>query len=281
MATTNSLIQPNVQSPQQDVNRKLTIIRAKLPFGNMALALSGGGFRAASFSLGAISYLNRVWMDTGGDTLLKHVTFITSTSGGTLANAYYTACLFKPGFVFADFYAKMKNFMNGEGLLEEVSAILNDPNRWNETGTRTVNENGKIVKEKVQKTHNLINSFAKAYDNMLFKDPANPNGNLFGLYFNRQTNPHLETVCFNATELNNGISFRFQTNGDPTSIRTVGNYYLHFNNANIAQKLKLGDLAATSSCFPGGFEPMVYPNDYIHPGLTDANLMRKPLYDNN
>src|ERR1700743_1669462 len=114
MSTINSLTDLNVQAPDQDVVRKLTSIKPKLPFGNMALALSGGGFRAASFSLGAISYLNRVWMDTEGDTLLKHVTFITSTSGGTLANAYYTACLFKPGFVFADFYAKMKNFMNGE-----------------------------------------------------------------------------------------------------------------------------------------------------------------------
>jgi predicted acylesterase/phospholipase RssA len=30
------------------------------PLDNIALALSGGGFRAASFSLGVLSYLNRI-----------------------------------------------------------------------------------------------------------------------------------------------------------------------------------------------------------------------------
>ncbi|TWJ01426.1 patatin-like phospholipase [Mucilaginibacter frigoritolerans] len=282
MSATNSLTQPARQAPQQDIDRKLITILPETPFGNMALALSGGGFRAAAFSLGAISYLNRGWVDTEDNTLLKHVTFITSTSGGTLANAYYTSCLFKPGFVFDVFYNNMKNFMDGEGLLEEVCAILNDPKRWDEVGEQTVNLNGKIVKQKVEKTHNLINSFAKAYDKLLFNDPQNPNKGLFDVYFDKTENPHLQTVCFNATELNNGISFRFQTNGDTDSIRTVGNYYLHFNNADVARKLKLGDLAATSSCFPGGFEPMIYPNDYIHPGLTDVNQMLKAIdYKNN
>jgi len=282
MSTTNSLTQPTREAPQQDIDRKLITIQPETPFGNMALALSGGGFRAASFSLGAISYLNHAWIDTADNTLLKHVTFITSTSGGTLANAFYTSCLFKPGFVFEEFYQKMRNFMDGEGLLDEVFAILNDPGRWNEVGDRTINKNGKIIKEKIEKSHNLINSFAKAYDKLLFSDPANPDKGLFDVYFDRSANPHLETVCFNATELNNGISFRFQTNGDPTSIRTVGNYYLHFNDANVARKLKLGDLAATSSCFPSGFEPMIYPNDYIHPGLNDVNQMLKAIdYKNN
>jgi hypothetical protein len=282
MSVTNSLTAPNTQAPPQDIDRKLTTIQPETPFGNMALALSGGGFRAAAFSLGAISYLNRAWMDTEGNTLLKHVTFITSTSGGTLANAFYTSCLFKKGFVFADFYNRMKTFMDGEGLLEEVCEILNDPKRWDEVGERTIDKNGKFVKEKVKKSHNLINSFAKAYDKLLFSDPADPNKSLFDVYFDRSENPHLQTVCFNTTELNNGISFRFQTNGDPGSIYTVGNYYLHFNNAAIARKLKLGDLAATSSCFPSGFEPMIYPNDYIHKGLTDADQMLKAIdYKNN
>jgi len=282
MATTNSLTQPTLQAQKEDTDRKLISIEPSSPFGDMALALSGGGFRAASFSLGAISYLNRVYLDTPDDTLLKHVTFITSTSGGTLANAYYTSCLFKPGFEFATFFNNMKNFMDGEALLEEVCDILNDPKRWNEIGRRTITKNGKEVEVKIEKTHNIINSFAKAYDNLLFNDTAHPNTNLFDVYFNRAENPHLRTVCFNATELNNGVSFRFQTNGEDDSIRTVGNYYLHFNNAEIARKLKLGDLAATSSCFPSGFEPMIYPDDYIHPGLTDVNKMLTAIdYKNN
>jgi len=246
------------------------------------LALSGGGFRAAAFSLGAISYLNRAWLNSEDDTLLKHVTFITSTSGGTLTNAYYSSSLFKPGFVFDTFYQNMKKFMDGEALLQEVFAILNDPKRWDETGDQTVIENGKTKIVKVQKSQNPINAFAKAYDELLFKDKLNPNGNLFDVFFYRAQNPHLKTVCFNATELNNGMSFRFQTNGDPKSIFTVGNYYLQFKDANIARKLKLSDLSATSSCFPSGFEPIIYPTDYIHPGLTDVNKMLQAIsYKNN
>ncbi|HVW95191.1 MAG TPA: patatin-like phospholipase family protein [Mucilaginibacter sp.] len=282
MSATNSLTEPSVQGKEEIIDRKFQPMRPETPFGDMALALSGGGFRAAAFCLGAMSYLNRAWLKDEEDTLLKHVSFITSTSGGTLTNTYYTYRLFKPGYSFADFYQKMRNFMDGEALLEEVCDILNKPQQWDERGTRTIVKNGKTVKVKVEKTCNVINSFAKAYDRMLFKDKDYPDSNLFGVYFNRSQNPHLKTVCFNATELNNGISFRFQTNGEAKSIRTVGNYYLHFNDADIAQKLKLGDLAATSSCFPSGFEPMIYPNDYIHPGLTDVDKMLKAIdYDNN
>jgi hypothetical protein len=134
---------------------------------------------------------------------------------------------------------------------------------------------------KVGKSHNLINAFAKAYDSMLFDDPAHPGSNLFGVYFNKP-DVHLKTVCFNSTELNNGISFRFQTNGQDTSIHTVGNYYLHFNNAGIARQLKLGDISATSSCFPAGFEPMCYPMDYMHGELNDADTMMAAItYGNN
>jgi hypothetical protein len=64
--------------------------------------------------------------------LLKHVTFLTSTSGGTLAATYYSAQLCKPDFDFLRFYLSLKDFLNGDLLLGEVFAILNDPSRWNE-----------------------------------------------------------------------------------------------------------------------------------------------------
>lgn len=284
MALFNSLTKPSVQDPGVDTDRKLHDITPESPFGEMALALSGGGFRAASFSLGAMSYLNRAYIETGNEKrfLLHNVTFITSTSGGTLASSYYSASIFKPDFSFAKFYADMKTFLDGDGLLQEVCAILNDPNCWNEKGKFETVESGKKKTVTVEKSQNIINAFAKAYDKMLFQDPQHPNANLFDVYFNRAANPHLKGVCFNATELNNGISFRFQTNGEDDSIRTVGNYYLNFNNAAVARKLRLGDIAATSSCFPSGFEPMIYPNDYINPGLTDVNEMLDAInYKNN
>jgi len=267
-----------VETPQE-ISRQQAIVVPQNPFGEIALALSGGGFRAAAFSLGAISYLNRVWMADESDTLLKHVTFITSTSGGSLTNAYYSCSLFKPGFSFDTFYGNMKTFMNGEDLLNRVFDIMTDAKRWNETGKQTDAATG--LQREVQKTHNLINSFAKAYDEMLFTDAAGKSETL-DVFFDHSANPHLKSVCFNATELNNGIAFRFQTNGHADSIFTVGNYYLHFNNADIARKLKLSDIAATSSCFPSGFEPLIYPYDYMHPGLKNADEMLKAIdYKNN
>lgn len=270
---------PAQDETPQELSRKEVDLKPECPFGDMALALSGGGFRAASFTLGAMSYLNRAWLSTPDDSLLKHVTFLTSTSGGSLTNAVYSSSVFKQGFVFGNFYSAMKVFMNGEDLLEHVFDILSHPAKWNEVGTETDTLTGKV--HKVKKNHNLINAFAKAYDQMLFTNAAGESETL-DVFFDHSAAPHLKTVCFNATELNNGIAFRFQTNGYPDSIFTVGNYYLHFNDADVARKLKLSDIVATSSCFPAGFEPIIYPYDYIHPGLTDVDRMIKAIdYKNN
>lgn len=279
MSSLNLSTPPPVVETPQEVSRQLTTVTPENPFGDMALALSGGGFRASAFSLGAISYLNRAWMTNADDQLLKHVTFITSTSGGSLTNSFYSASVFKTGFDFDTFYSDMKVFMNGEDLLNRVFDILTDPKKWNETGLQTDAITGKV--KQVKKDHNLINAFAKAYDEMLFTDKAGKSETL-DTFFDHSANPHLKTVCFNATELNNGVAFRFQTNGYPDSIFTVGNYYLHFTNADIARKLKLSDIAATSSCFPSGFEPMVYPYDYMHKDLNNADEMLKAIsYKNN
>ncbi len=269
---------PAQDETPQELSRKQINIVPQSPFGDMALALSGGGFRAAAFSLGAIAYLNRAWMANESDCLLKHVTFITSTSGGSLTNSYYSSSVYKPGFDFNTFYNGMKVFMNGEDLLHRVFDILTDPKRWNEVGTETDPVTKKVIR--AEKDHNLINAFAKAYDELLFTQ--NGKSETLDVFFDHGANPHLKTVCFNATELNNGIAFRFQTNGYPDSIFTVGNYYQHFKNAEVARRLKLSDIAATSSCFPSGFEPMVYPYDYIHPGLNNVDDMLHAIdYKNN
>lgn len=58
------------------------------PFQSIALCFSGGGFRAAAFSLGVLSYLNKVKIKSaeGEASLLSHVNFIASASGGTITN---------------------------------------------------------------------------------------------------------------------------------------------------------------------------------------------------
>lgn len=62
--------------------------REETPFGHIALAFSGGGFRASSFGLGVLSYLPQLQQENQ-TSLLENVTFISAASGGTIANAMY------------------------------------------------------------------------------------------------------------------------------------------------------------------------------------------------
>ena len=269
MTAINSLT-PLGASPATEAKRNQETVLPDKPFGEMALALSGGGFRAASFSLGVISYLKRVYLESPDDPLLEHVSFLTSTSGGSITNAAYSVALSKGNFDFEKFYQGTREFMHGDDLLCEVFKLLENASHWPEKG------HSAAKKDTVKKSANLINAFAKSYDKILFQ------GTTLSTYFNQRQPSHLKTVCFNATEFNNGVAFRFQTNGNPENVNTIGNYYLHFKNAEVAGKLKISDIVATSSCFPSGFEPLVYPNDYIHEGLNDVDQMVAAInYKNN
>lgn len=276
MSTVNSLSSPAVGSGTEEIYSKLVALPPDQPFDEIGLALSGGGFRAAAFSLGALSYLDRMWYKNEQDRLLKHVTFITSTSGGSITNAYYSVSSCKADFDFKKFYNELKSFLTGDQVLEKAVDFLGDTAAWDEKGKQVIGTDGHQKTIEVSKNQNLINSFAKAYDALLFK------GAQFDAFFQNACPSPLKAVCLNSTELNNGISFRFQTNGKPENVNICGNYYLHFNDPSVVKQLKISDMVAASSCFPSGFEPIVYPADFIHPGLTDVNQMLNAIdYKNN
>src|SRR5262249_23321517 len=54
----------------------------------IALALSGGGARAASFSYGALLQLREL-KDAGGKPLIDRVALVTAVSGGSITAAYF------------------------------------------------------------------------------------------------------------------------------------------------------------------------------------------------
>lgn len=235
----------------------------RTPFQNIGLAFSGGGFRAASFSLGTLSYLNHI--QTNSNTrLLQHVSFISSASGGTITNTLFTACLHK-GIQFEQFYKTLLAHLSGENILEKVLAVLNDDKEWYHTG------NGK--------ERNLINAFAKVYDSVIFQ------GETLAVYWNKSFVPEFE-VCFNATEFYRGLSFRFQTSGNNNPYQVTGNNYLWFDTDQMdtIKKIKLADILAASSCFPMGFEPIVYPYDFTYNEkakcLTETELKDAVFYEN-
>ncbi|KIO78207.1 hypothetical protein TH53_04985 [Pedobacter lusitanus] len=213
---------------------------------HIALSFSGGGFRAASYSLGCLSYMETVYID--GKKLTSLVHFISSASGGTITNLAYTASQRK-GQSFQEFYTGMtKHILHGTTLIDRVFKILNAESHW---------------KKRPDKSRNLINAFSIAYDELLFKEEV------FGIYWKPVKNA-VKEICANATEFDNGMLFRFQNAGIP------GNKFLRFRNEKAAteslKKIKLADILACSSCFPLGFEPFVFPNDFTYHDLSKNAL---------
>jgi predicted acylesterase/phospholipase RssA len=226
------------------VQKPKLMLPLSTPFNSIALSLSGGGYRAASFSIGIMSYLDRIG-------LLKNVEFISSASGGTFAASLY-GVYYSKGRPFYDCYKFLLEKMQGEELLNRVLEVLNDDTEWKPVG--------------VGKRRNLINAFAKVYDEKLFL------GEQFDIFWNQKPDKHLE-VCFNSTEFHHGLSFRFQTDGNSKTAEFIGNRNIHFNDDKFDfRKMKVADILAASSCFPAGFEPIVFPDDFTHVSLTKNDL---------
>lgn len=55
----------------------------------LGLAFSGGGTRAAAFSFGVLSEMDRIAVPRGNDKLLDRLDFISGVSGGSVTAAYY------------------------------------------------------------------------------------------------------------------------------------------------------------------------------------------------
>lgn len=234
------------------LNARLTISDPEkfIPFETIGLAFSGGGFRAASFSLGTISYLQQVcWEENNKKhNLLEHVTYMSSASGGTIATSLYalhsTLHDTTQDKHFLPYYKKLLENINGVALLDKVFVILNSKTYW---------------AQRPHKRRNIINAFALAYDEMLFDRSA-----AGALDHKGKTN--LEEVCFNATEFYRGLLFRqaFKLKDVAPDEKgfTYGNFIINLK-PETAGDLKLADLLAASSCFPAGFEPIIFPDDFV------------------
>ncbi len=238
-----------MSTENKSYERKASVDLLKTPFEHIALAFSGGGFRAASYGLGVLSYLNEVPFKKGEEkTLLQKVTYMSSASGGTIATSTY-ALHSVQGKSFKDFYKHLFENLEGTCLMEEALKMLNDNKAW---------------EDRPEKTRNIINSFAMAYDRYLYKhaDVASLKAN--------PDNTHIEEVCFNSTELYRGLLFRQNVELKPDISHAgkeeeylYGNFIVHLKHS-AAERLRIADLLAASSCFPAGFEPIVFPTDFIN-----------------
>lgn len=195
----------------------------------MAISLSGGGYRAAAFHLGALSYLHIV--NHEGETLLERIKIISTISGGTFTGVQYALKLAE-GQGFQACFSHLYALLRKDALVTEALHLVNHPHEWSAKG----------------KTHNLINAFSEIYQRDYCQGAtlaallAGPLG-------------HLETFAFNATDMYNTLPFRFQNGGK------LGNGEVSVDWA-AAAEIRLGDVMAASSCFPGGFEPLAFPKDF-------------------
>lgn len=233
------------------------------PFGKIALSCSGGGYRAASFHLGSMSYLQYAKIDN--EPLLEHVKMISTVSGGSITGIVY-ALKKQQGASFDEFYHFLLDNLNSIDLLKVGIEKLNPTETWPHP----------------YKNKNLINVFADQYDREF------TNGALMSVFSSMTS--HLEAVVFNCTEFENAVNFRFRNPGS----RQSGNFYNRIPSSQL-KEVKLGDVMAASSCFPGGFEPMRWPNDFTHDdapqlsaqieedllnGVKPLGVMDGGIYDN-
>jgi predicted acylesterase/phospholipase RssA len=201
------------------------------PFENIGIALSGGGYRAAAFHLGTLSYLDA--LELQGLSVLSNLKMLSTISGGSITGVFYAYKCAK-GKPFSEFFSELYQFLKRDELLKESSRHLNTEENLIMYG---------------HKAKNIINTFSILYDLQLFEKAT------FSVIskYSKETGKHF---MFNATDIESAIPFRFQTRG------YFGHGIYKVSSPDYAT-IKLSDIVAASSCFPLAFEPMVFPNDFL------------------
>jgi Patatin-like phospholipase len=198
------------------------------PLGNLALSLSGGGYRAAAFHLGSMRLMDRVG-------LLPGVVGLSTVSGGSIIGMAWVVSLID-GKPFSRFYDEFSCYLVDNNIIAEALEGL--------TGDRKGGD---------QQWASLIRAAADVY--------ARPD--LFGdRRFDEVLGARglqLEEAIFNSTEFHTGGDFRFRRGENPAPGLENPNYRLP---RSVAMHLRLADVVAASQCFPGGYEPLVFPQDF-------------------
>ncbi|HEY0385660.1 MAG TPA: patatin-like phospholipase family protein [Pyrinomonadaceae bacterium] len=210
------------------------------PFKEIALTLSGGGYRAAAFHLGTVDCLKRLG-------LLDNVTMLSTVSGGTITGMMYAVSVTE-GRSYQDFYDRLYSLLLKTDVIKKaLDSLYTIPG--------------------ADKTLSLIRSAAQVYADDIFGDQT-----LALLYTPAQS--RFKELIFNATEFRTGNSFRFQRSQSVDAV--IGNALVPINR-DVALQSRLADILAASSCFPGGFEPLRFPDDFQWLAGNDLAAIRQML----
>lgn len=210
------------------------------PLDRIALCISGGGFRATAFSLGALKFASR--FAYRGKSILDRVSVVSAVSGGCITGAFL-AKLKAERKAFDEAFEEIYQVLGRSKIIDEVFHYVDKSTSWNP-----------------YKRANVINAFALAYDKYLFK----------GLTLG-ELRPEDELLFIgNCTDFKDGLLFGLQNN-DKFGTK------LHHDFAKVWPEVKLADIVAASTCFPGAYGPIGFPGDFRHEHSPGLNALSNSL----
>jgi predicted acylesterase/phospholipase RssA len=259
----------------------------------VGLALSGGGFRAAIYHIGVLAKLAEL-------NLLKEVQVISCVSGGSIIGAYY--------------YLKVKKLLeektDSEITQEDYLKIVAEIEK---EFIKDINTNLRLrilsnfmsnLKMAVSKRFTRTSRLAQLYESQLYhkllaKEDGNPvymhdllikiKGDLeFNIQRdNWKRNHKIPSLIINATTLNTGHCWQFtaKSMGEPTGdinkeldARPTLRKVPYDDAPGEYKRINLATAVSASSCVPGLFAPVEFPNLY-EDGIT-VELVDGGVHDN-
>ncbi|HEY0151550.1 MAG TPA: patatin-like phospholipase family protein [Longimicrobium sp.] len=197
------------------------------PLGPIGLSLSGGGYRAAGFHLGVLGLLSEVG-------LLRDVAALSTVSGGTIVGIRWVVSLLD-GVSFDEFRERFRAWLTATNVVREALGRLTSHPRGD-----------------VRSNPSLIRCAAAVY-----AAPDFLGDRRLGEVLDGEGIP--AEIIFNSTEFRSGNDFRFRRS--PNSRAKIGNGNFPVPRE-VAAQVRLADVVAASSCFPGGFEPILFPDEF-------------------
>ena len=206
---------------------------------NIGLTFSGGGYRAATFDLGTLSFLNHIRLDDGR-SLLDCVSALTSVSGGTIPAMKYMLARAR-GQQVDEMVEELFDFLCNEDLVARAMKGLSA--------------------EKANREMSSIKIMAGIYDECLF------GGAVLGDIIDHFDRIPVKDYTALATDFDNSLPFRFRLSEGQTTDGQRISYGIFGNNSHkigrsVVRHITPGEALACSSCFPSGFEPMMFPDDF-------------------
>jgi predicted acylesterase/phospholipase RssA len=215
------------------------------PSTDIALCFSGGGYRAAAFHLGALEMLHELGMQ-------DRIKYFSTASGGTIVAMKYVLEMIA-GTDFQTFTNDFKKFLLSHNVIKDSFETL--------TAKRFPDQKDDL---------SLIRAAAGLYDEHLTGGL-----NIRHLKDNAVGNGRYNDLIFNATEFHTGGGFRFRVTNNPELKFGSGTFNVK---PELQGEILLGDVVAASSCFPGAFEPIRFPEDF---DLPDRELAKVPFVGKN